>query len=189
MLSFFLLLMVRSQVQPRSEPVKVKECPIYDQLSTIYGDVSSEGMYAQSSHFEGLDESMPNHNNTSESLPTPNVERKRKREEKSSSVSPSQIDPAVMETMAGTLSEMVTALRSRISGLETEDDRFSIANCIGALDEIENVDEGVYFAALDLFESPGLRETFISLKANKLRLTWLQVKCRNKVTPSVAQLG
>lgn len=176
-------------VQPRSEPVKVKECPIYDQLSTIYGDVSSEGMYAQSSHFEGLDESMPNHNNTSESLPTPNVERKRKREEKSSSVSPSQIDPAVMETMAGTLSEMVTALRSRISGLETEDDRFSIANCIGALDEIENVDEGVYFAALDLFESPGLRETFISLKANKLRLTWLQVKCRNKVTPSVAQLG
>ncbi|KAF8080395.1 hypothetical protein N665_0949s0017 [Sinapis alba] len=174
-------------VQPRSEAVKVKECPIYEQLSTIYGDVSSEGMHAQSSHFDGLDEPMPNHN-TSENLPTPNVERKRKRE--ADSKSPSQIDPAVMETMAGTLSDMVTALRSRMEGLEKEeeDDRFSIANCINALDEIENVDEGVYFAALDLFESPGLRETFISLKTNKLRLTWLQVKCR-KLTPSVAQLG
>ncbi|CAH8284818.1 unnamed protein product [Eruca vesicaria subsp. sativa] len=178
-------------VQPRSEPVKVKDCPIYEQLSTIYGDVSSEGMYAQSSHFEGLEESMPNH--TPENVPTPNVERKRKRELdlKSSSVSPSQIDSAVMETMASTLSEMVTTLRSRMDGLgkEEEDDRFSITNCINVLDGIENVDEGVYFAALDLFESPCLRETFISLKANKLRLTWLQVKCRNKVTPSVTQLG
>ncbi|KAL0731846.1 hypothetical protein Bca4012_027940 [Brassica carinata] len=175
-------------MQPRSEPVKVKDCPIYEQLSTIYGDVSSEGMYAQSSHFEGLEEPMPNHN-TSESLPTPNVDRKRKREadSKSSSLPPSQIDPAVMESMAGALSDMVTSLRSRMGGLETEeeDDRFSIANCISTLDEIENVDEGVYFAALDLFESPGLRETFMSLKANKLRLTWLQVKCR-KLTPSVA---
>ncbi|KAF2597802.1 hypothetical protein F2Q68_00009133 [Brassica cretica] len=179
-------------VQPRSEPVKVKDCPIYEQLCTIYGDVSSVGMYAQSSHFEGLEESMPNR--TSESLPpTPNVERKRKREAdtKTSYVSPIQIDPAVMETMAGALSDMMTGLRSRVVGLETEeeDDRFSIANCINALDEIENLDEGVYFAALDLFESPGLRETFMSLKANKLRLTWLQVKCRNKLTPSVAQLG
>ncbi|CAH2067444.1 unnamed protein product [Thlaspi arvense] len=189
-------------VHPRSEPVKVKESPIYEQLCTIFGDDSAVGKYAQSSHFEGLEESsMANQTSGLFTSPaenlssTPSVankdlsERKRKREPDSkTSSSPGQIDPAALETMAGALSDMLTGLRSRMADLKTTDDRFSIANCVNALDEIENVDEGVYFAALDLFENPGLRETFISLKANKLRLTWLRVKCR-KLSPSVAQLG
>ncbi|CAA7042605.1 unnamed protein product [Microthlaspi erraticum] len=176
-------------VQPRSEPVRVKDCAIYEQLCVIFGDDSADGKYAQSSHFEGLEESMANQ--TSESLSTPNTnlaERKRKREpdsnSKTSSV-PNQIDQARLQTVAGALSDMVTSLRSRMADSVTEDDGFSITNCINALDEIENVDESVYFAALDLFENPTLRETFMSLKASNLRLTWLQVKCR-KLSPSVA---
>lgn len=125
---------------------------------------------------------------TSENLSTPNVteantnvvERKRKREpDLKTSSGPSQIDPAALETMAGALSDMVSVLRSRMADSKTQDDRFSITNCINVLDEFENVDEGIYFAALDLFENPGIRETFLSLKGNKLRLAWLQGKCRN----------
>lgn len=70
---------------------------------------------------------------------------------------------------------------------KTQEDRFSITNCINVLDEIENVDEGVYFAALDLFENPGLREIFLSFKSKKLQLTWLQGKYR-KLSPLTAQL-
>ncbi|XP_024012338.1 L10-interacting MYB domain-containing protein isoform X2 [Eutrema salsugineum] len=178
---------------PRSELVKVNHCLIYEQLCTIFGDDSAEGKYAQSSHFEGLEESMANQNSGLFTSPTKrdkiSSERKRKREPDSKTcLAPSQIDTAALETMGGALSDMLTSMRSRIADLKTPDDRYSITNCINALDEMENVDDGVYFAALDLFENPGLRETFISLKANKLRLTWLQVKCR-KLSPSVAQLG
>ncbi|KAL1198639.1 L10-interacting MYB domain-containing protein [Cardamine amara subsp. amara] len=195
-------------VQPRSEPVKVKDCPIYEQLCTIFADDSVDGRYAQSSHFEGLDESKANQSSdllttptqgtiTSENIATPNVaqantnsvKRKRKREPDSqTSLGQSQINPAALETMAGALSDMVASLRSRMADSKTQEDRFSITNCINALDEIENLDEGVYFAALDLFENPAIRETFLSLKGNKLRLTWLQSKCRKLLT-SVAQLG
>lgn len=188
-----------SQVQPRSEPVKVKDCPIYEQLCTIFADDSADGTYAQSSHFEGFEESMADQSSfllttptegtiTSENISTPNVaqantnsvERKRKREQdEKTSWGLSHIDPAALEPMAGALSDMVPALRSRMADSKTQEDRFSITNCINALDEIENLDECVYYAALDLFDNPAIRETFLSLKCNKLRLTWLQGKCRN----------
>lgn len=58
------------------------------------------------------------------------------------------------------------------------EDRFSITNSIGALDEIESIDHWLYFAVSDLFEDPKLRETFISLKGNQIRLRWLEEKCR-----------
>ncbi|OMP08965.1 hypothetical protein COLO4_05955 [Corchorus olitorius] len=48
--------------QPRPEPVKVKDCPIYEQLCTIFTDLSDDGKYAQSSHFEGLDKAVGNDN-------------------------------------------------------------------------------------------------------------------------------
>ncbi|KAL1200246.1 L10-interacting MYB domain-containing protein [Cardamine amara subsp. amara] len=170
-------------VQPRSEPVKVKDCPIYEQLCTIFADDSVDGRYAQSSHFEGLDESKANQSSdllttptegtiTSENIATPNVAQANTNSVKRKSA----------------LSDMVTSLRSRMADSKTQEDRFSITNCINALDEIENLDEGVYFAALDLFENPAIRETFLSLKGNKLRLKWLQGKCRKLLT-SVAQLG
>ncbi|XP_010428598.1 PREDICTED: uncharacterized protein LOC104713220 [Camelina sativa] len=192
----FDLLEEDSGVQPRSdEAVNVKDCPIYEQLCTIFGDDSVDGRYAQSSHFEGLEESMANQSSENISTPilaqadTNLVDRKRKREPDSkTSLGPSHIDQAALEKMAGALSDMVTTLRSRMADSETQEDRFSITNCINVLDEIENMDEGVYYAALDIFENPGLRETFISLKSNKLRLTWLQGKCR-KLSPSVSLVG
>jgi hypothetical protein len=40
---------------------------------------------------------------------------------------------------------------------------------------MQGLDQRIYFFALDLFENPNARETFISLK-NEKRLPWLQGK-------------
>lgn len=72
---------------------------------------------------------------------------------------------------------MVAAYRLRTAVSTVSDDKFSITNCIRALDEIYGIYQQLYFSALDLFEDPSLRETFVSLKCDKIRLAWLQGKC------------
>lgn len=110
-------------------------------------------------------------------------ERKKKRPSESQpSLGHSRRDQEICDAMAEAMMEMVAALRCRTFATVPTDDRFTITNCIKALDEIESIDQRLYFAALDLFENPNLRETFISLKDEKLRLTWLQEKCSNAVS-------
>ncbi|QCD95050.1 hypothetical protein DEO72_LG5g3143 [Vigna unguiculata] len=61
--------------------------------------------------------------------------------------------------------EIVTASKMRASAIAKNEERFSINKCIKVLDEMQGVDEGIYFLALDLFEDhPNAREVFISLK-------------------------
>ena len=87
--------------------------------------------------------------------------------------------------MAKALSDMLAASKLRAVAMPEQDDRFNITNCIKALDEIEvteGIDSRLYFAALDLFEDLNLRETFVSLKSNKIRLTWLQGKCGSAIS-------
>ncbi|KAK3231778.1 hypothetical protein Dsin_003659 [Dipteronia sinensis] len=195
--------------QPRPDTTKIKDCPIYDQLCAIFTDTSPDGKYAQSSHFEGLDNSVSNNTTftshpdgetplpenpsssklvqgdtiSSEKLMKNIAERKRKRpSEAQSSLGQSERDEEILKTMAGALSEMIAASKVRSRTKTQIDNRFSISNCIEALDEIESINEWLYFAALDLFEDPNLRETFISLKGDKIRLTWLQGKCSKTTT-------
>ncbi|XVE94577.1 hypothetical protein REPUB_Repub02eG0020800 [Reevesia pubescens] len=197
--------------QSRPEPVKIKECPIYEQLCTIFTDSSADGKYAQSSHFEGLDKAVGNdtsgitscpdggstdnpstsrlaqNNSLSEKLTKSIAERKRKRpSETQSSLDQSRKDEETSKAMAGAMLDMLAAWRSRKTFAKKQtDDKFSITNCIKALDEIEDIEEPLYFAALDLFEDLNLRETFISLKGGKIRLKWLQGKCGKPATTSV----
>lgn len=191
--------------QPRPEMVKVKDCPIYEQLCVIFTDSAAEGKYAQSSHYEELDKSAGIDNaglNSCQDGGTPlsanpsslkpaqgimssaertmknNVEKKRKRpSETHSSSGQSRKDQEIHDAMAEAMFEMVAALKCRAVAKAPSDEKFTITNCIRALDEIPGIDETLYFAALDLFEDPNLRETFISLKGNNIRLTWLQGKC------------
>lgn len=73
--------------------------------------------------------------------------------------------------------EIAAASKMRATAILKNEDRFSISKCIKVLDELQGVDERVYFFALDLFEnSSSVREIFISLKGEK-RLPWLQGKC------------
>ncbi|KAK4791159.1 hypothetical protein SAY86_031572 [Trapa natans] len=78
------------------------------------------------------------------------------------------------------IGRMAKASKSvRTKEYEPEEDLCSIEKCIRALDEIEGLDKEVYFAAIDLFEDPTSRQTFISLKSSGIRSTWLQRKCAN----------
>ncbi|XP_059635093.1 L10-interacting MYB domain-containing protein-like [Cornus florida] len=192
--------------QPKPETTKIKDCPIYDQLCTIFADSGSDGKYAQSSHYEELDKShgkipaaLTLHQESESPHPkTPSsrfaqgnassaqntskntAERKRKRpSEAGSSPGRSRKDQEIFDAMAGAMLEMVAASKSRMVATPQSDDRFTITKCIKALDEMEGIQDGLYFAALDLFEDPNLRETFISLKGNKIRSAWLQGKCSN----------
>lgn len=73
--------------------------------------------------------------------------------------------------------EIAAASKMRASAIVKNEDRFSINKCIKVLDEMQGVDEQIYFLALDLFEDhPNAREVFISIKGEK-RLPWLQGKC------------
>ncbi|MCD7452023.1 hypothetical protein HAX54_014717 [Datura stramonium] len=74
--------------------------------------------------------------------------------------------------IAKAISEMAAASRLRASAIEKCNGNFTITGCIRALDELEGVNDQVYYAALDLFNNHAAREIFLSLKVGK-RLTWL----------------
>uniref|UniRef100_A0A2C9TZS0 Myb/SANT-like domain-containing protein n=1 Tax=Manihot esculenta TaxID=3983 RepID=A0A2C9TZS0_MANES len=187
--------------QPRPEAIRVKDCPIYDQLCTIFNDTSADGKYAQSSHFESVgndtagltsnpvggsshpenpSSSRPVQGNsvTADRTVKNRADRKRTR---SSETQPSSEQnkkhQEINDAMEEALLEMLAASRWRKAAKVQNDERFSVTNCIKALDEMGDIDQQLYFAALDLFEEPNMRETFLSLKSDQLRLTWLQGKC------------
>ncbi|MBA0560694.1 hypothetical protein Golob_017577 [Gossypium lobatum] len=86
------------------------------------------------------------------------------------------------EAIAAAILEMAAASKLRTAAVKQRNARYSIPSCIKELDEIEGLEERVYFAALELFNNPNAREIFLSLKGDK-RLTWLHCKC---VAPSNA---
>lgn len=194
--------MFYTQAQHRHETVKVKDCPIYEQLCAIFTESAADGKYAQSSHYEELDKavgtnaagvtscteggvsfaetpyslSKPVQGNTStpEKVTKNLVDRKKKRPYENQTPS---LDQDTCDAMAEALLEMVAASRLRTVASTISDDKYSITNCIRALDVIEGIDQKLYLSALDLFESSSLRETFISLKSDQLRLAWIIGKC------------
>ncbi|GMG99866.1 hypothetical protein Nepgr_001706 [Nepenthes gracilis] len=82
---------------------------------------------------------------------------------------------ATGDAIVDAMLEIAAASKMRAAAILNNEDRFSISKCIKVLDEMQGVDQRLYFLALDLFENPDARETFISLK-NERRLMWLQRK-------------
>ncbi|CAM8917295.1 unnamed protein product [Rhodiola kirilowii] len=190
--------------QPKPETIRVKDSPIYEQLSTIFSDSGCDGKYARSSHYEeygksigaaggpissNLDSGTPHSETPSNciggvALPPENVKKNTAGEKRKclfegepSSVQ-SGMDQETMNTMASALLEMLAASKAKAAVTTMQsDNRFSISNCVKELDEIDHIDEQLYYAALDVFENPDLREIFISLKDDAIRLTWLEGKC------------
>ncbi|CAN1824437.1 L10-interacting MYB domain-containing protein [Linum perenne] len=179
--------------QCRPEMGKAKDCPIYDQLCVIFTDTSGDGKYAQSSHFEELDKSAENGTahalpgleashpeNEGPPMPRTTGERKRKQAaETQQSQEEQNRNDDHREAVAESLLDMITAFKERkvVQPQKKKDGRYSITSCIRVLDSIKGIDERLYFAALDLFEEPNSRETFISLKGDEFKLAWLQGKC------------
>ncbi|KAK3023771.1 hypothetical protein RJ639_043387 [Escallonia herrerae] len=192
-------------VQPKPEATKIKYCPIYEQLCTIFADLGADGKYAQSSHYEEMDKAadtnpggstscpdsenlnaktpaslrlIQGHTSSAQNMNKNAVDRKRKRSlEAISSPDQSSNDQETCDAMAKATFQMVAASKLHAAAVPQRDERYTITNCIKALDEIDGINDRVYYAALDLFEDPNLREMFISLKGNTTRLTWLLGKC------------
>ena len=82
---------------------------------------------------------------------------------------------ATGDAIVDAMLEIAAASKLRAAAIMKSEDQFSISKCIKVLDEIQDVDQPVYFFALELFENPDAREIFISLK-NERRLPWLQGK-------------
>ncbi|CAH9143171.1 unnamed protein product [Cuscuta epithymum] len=78
--------------------------------------------------------------------------------------------------IAKAISEMAAASRLRADAIKKYNEKYTITDCIGALDELEDaVDDQVYLAALELFSNRISREIFLCLGVEK-RLTWLHYK-------------
>lgn len=82
---------------------------------------------------------------------------------------------ATGDAIVDAMLEIAAASKMRAAAATRNEERFAISKCIKLLDELQGVDQNVYFYALDLFESPNARETFVSLK-NERRLMWLNGK-------------
>ncbi|KAK6924519.1 Myb/SANT-like domain, partial [Dillenia turbinata] len=176
------------QDHPDADIIRIGGCPIYKQLCIIFLELGANG---KGSHVEEIPETpYPEPMNVlpvesaSGSEEVANMEYKeedhvphatnkngRKRGRKG-------IDDSIAEAIL----KMAAASKLRTAAVEQYRARFSMTNCIKALDEVQGIDEPVYFAALDLFNNPSAREIFLSLKHDK-RLTWLQGKCAG---PSVS---
>ncbi|KAL2503993.1 L10-interacting MYB domain-containing protein [Abeliophyllum distichum] len=188
--------------QSKTEPTKTKECPIYEQLCTIFADSGVDGKYAQSSHYEelgksgGTDHPVPEGGNLRPKNPSSSknvhgtesspqnmntADKKRKRPSELVSVSvQNNWNQELSDAMAKAITEVIASSRLRTATLPLIDKKFTITKCIKALDELEGIEDGLYYGALDLFENPNFRETFLSLKSNYVRLTWLQGKLQSR---------
>lgn len=182
-----------NQEHPDAESMRSAGCPIYKQLCTIFSESGANGTNEQSAeHEEGIPYEYPcpeplsmhreesssesddvaemadGQDNFQSTLPTGISSRKRGRR-------------GIDNVIAGAILEMAAASKLRTAAIKQRNAKFSITNCVQALDEIQGVDERVYFAALDLFDNPNAREIFLSLKSDK-RYAWLCGKCT--VSPS-----
>lgn len=88
---------------------------------------------------------------------------------------------ATGDAIVDAMLEIAAASKMRAAAIMRNEERFSISKCIRVLDEMQGVEQTLYFYALDLFENPSSRETFVSLKAER-RLVWLQGKFRASST-------
>ncbi|KAF8406604.1 hypothetical protein HHK36_008693 [Tetracentron sinense] len=181
---------------PDAETIRNNGCPIYKQLCTIFSESGTYWNYDQPNHYLEL-EGTPKLQPCSETVNP--VQLSILFQEESSSDSEEEADIAVGQdkcqsttphnshrhkrrcnkiddVMAEAILEMAAASKLRAAAVMQSRDRFPLTNCIKALDEMQGVNDQIYLAALDLFDKPNARETFISLKSDK-RLTWLKGKC------------
>ncbi|XP_050367174.1 L10-interacting MYB domain-containing protein-like [Argentina anserina] len=190
---------------PEAETVRNKECPIFKELCTLFSDPRSEGRYVQSNNDVKLDQLKVEMNGTPETASVsadPAIDEASSRLSEEVNMSSgrnkrqSLIKPLVSSTRQRrrvckeTSQTGVNEISRHEEGNKTaaaaaavaaqNGDRFSISSCIEVLNEMGGVDQDVYLAALDLFQDPDRRETFICIKSD-LKLAWLRAKCNSLV--------
>ncbi|KAM7516116.1 hypothetical protein LguiA_005699 [Lonicera macranthoides] len=176
------------QEHPDAETLRSTGCPIYKKLCTIFSETGPNGYNGSfehkeltpvsiqcpqplsvfqedksSSESEEMEDTVYDQDKCGSIIPYYNGGRKRGR-------------MGIDDVIANAVTEMAAASKMRAAAIKQYNERFSITDCVHALDEMQSVDDRVYFAALDLFNNRPAREIFLSLKVDK-RLTWLHSKC------------
>lgn len=134
--------------------------PCKESLNPIQEEEEEE---EESSESEEVDDTADDQDTYQPPINSTNVKRKRGRK---------GIDDAI----AAAILQMAAASKLMTAAVRQINARYSIADCITLLDEMQGVEEEVYFTALDMFKNPNAREIFLSLKSDK-RLIWLRSKC------------
>ncbi|XP_057784187.1 L10-interacting MYB domain-containing protein-like [Salvia miltiorrhiza] len=163
------------KAHPDAEMLRTIGCPIYNHLRTIFAEPVTNGTQQNGSTMDeqGISASCvsPQHLAVKEEQLSPSESEKyvdlasRKRGRK-----------GFEAAIARGIMEMAAAAKLRAEAIKTFHGKFSISDCVKALDELQGISDQVYLAALDLFSNRNARETFLTLKIDK-RLIWLQRKC------------
>ncbi|KAF8410465.1 hypothetical protein HHK36_002994 [Tetracentron sinense] len=194
------------KAHPEADTIRIKGCPIYKQLCNIFSESGVGGRYVQSSHDIDLDEDRVkmetpmsstspettsiSANPVAGSMFVQEEASSHSAEEMNASDGPNthwfvtprtlahhrRIQTGTSHTIADAMIEMASATKLRAAALAQNGDKFSISNCVKVLNEMQGIDQGLYLSALDVFQDPDRRETFISIKSN-IRLAWLKGKC------------
>lgn len=170
---------------PDAETIRGTGCPIYKQLCTIFSESGTNEDQDEGS--AEYNEGTPNSVRCPEPLSVFHGESSSEAEEDGEHDKIPPTTPSITSTsrkrgrkgiddvIANAILEMAAASKMRAAALQQRNERFSISDCVKALDEMDGVDELVYSTALNLFEYPNARETFLSLKVER-RLSWLKSK-------------
>ncbi|KAI3958786.1 hypothetical protein MKX01_023462 [Papaver californicum] len=185
------------RVHPDAETIRANGCPLYKQLSIIFLDSRTNGNDDSANQVKM--EEGPCHRSTGLTIDTGEQLVLSKDDSLSTSEEDDGIEPIgrnkqqsikpstsgnkksrvpVEDVMVKAILEMALSSKLRAAAVREGKDRFSITNCVKALDEMQGIDDYLYYTALDMFDNPNFRETFISLKMEK-RLVWLKGKCNS----------
>lgn len=144
---------------PDAQTLKSNGFHFYKQLFRLFSETPSTSKTPQ------LKETVSHNSSEVEKEPTCSVD-----------VTPKRGRQGLNGLIAKAIMEMALASKLTAQAISKCNQRFSIANSIKALDELQGINEEEYHAALDLLDNHTAREIFLSLKPDK-RLPWLRTKC------------
>ncbi|KAG6767104.1 hypothetical protein POTOM_028283 [Populus tomentosa] len=173
--------------RPDAETIRSSGCPMYEQLCMIFSEPMTNGKHRQEGGIPSACSKVPLNTMEEESSSSESDEADDVADDQDTYQPPTYGTSAttairkrgrkgIEDAIAAGLFQMAAASKLRTAAIRQINARYSIADCIKQLDEIQRVKEEVYFAALDLFKKPSAREIFLSLKVEK-RLIWLCSKC------------
>lgn len=186
------------KVHPDAETVRTEGCPIYPQLCVIFSEIGTNSASYKTVHpVNPSPESLTGVSNRPVQPETPcpepltifkeeplsepenNLGKGHGQDKSRPLISPNGrkrgrkgVDNAIAEAIL----EMAAASKLRAAAVNMYNDRYSIKECIRVLDDMKGIDQEVYNAALNLFNSHYAREIFLSLKV-EMQFDWLRSKC------------
>ncbi|GFY87886.1 hypothetical protein Acr_05g0015250 [Actinidia rufa] len=155
------------EVHPEITPYRKWGCPIYEELWTIFTRPKATGEYAMS--FGGC---RP-HNSSNLHSRVNISDGRSKRQLVQPSNSGANKRRGDENPKANATSGTRTVSESIKDAIAQIDDPYSTGCCITVINGMQGVDRQLYKGAMDLFQHPSWRKTFISLKSEK-RLSWLK---------------